>query len=420
MYPPREKLEHWAKITLLGIGMTCLDVAWIGLNGKQYLETKNISRQFDVNTSIPDACKPLNDSTTEYLCQETDLKWGILTLFCIQLPSIVMSICAAAGLTVGYFKYKDNPDIAYKVTKKYFLGILAFVFVPYPIVVLGHQVRHLCRRDAKMEMQSAILLFGEGALEASPQLLLQIYIILSDAEREVTTFQWLAITSAFLIIAKTSIELYASESGYWQDFQEFVKHERTFDDSMMKDKRLKAKLFIMIKISLPFLTSLMFKVGSLAIICTMLKAYSAIYLSVGIILAFIISYKAIETEKVTDDERLGVSLFYALCNITIVSKCPMYNRKGNFKPMMGVSIMWLIFHSMAMILLMIWYGALPTSYHLAHWPSTHVSSKAFFYPFCNILLFIIGPLSILALWTLRRQVKAMETDPRMWNAKLKE
>ena len=58
-------------------------------------------------------------------------------------------------------------------------GLAVFVVVPFPITVLVQQVWSLFVISPQMEMLSAIFLFGEGALEASPQLVLQNYIILS-------------------------------------------------------------------------------------------------------------------------------------------------------------------------------------------------------------------------------------------------
>ena len=119
--------------------------------------------------------------------------------------AMVMSLCGAVAMLTDYFKYNDDPDIICKVTKRAILGVLCMMFVPYPLVVLIQQVAHLFLQNPQMEMLSAILLYGEGSLEASPQLILQNYILMSDSERGVTTIQLLAIISAYFTIAKTSI-----------------------------------------------------------------------------------------------------------------------------------------------------------------------------------------------------------------------
>ena len=118
-------------------------------------------------------------------------------------------------------------------------------------------------------------------MEVSPQFILQNYILMSDAERGVAAIPILAITTAFFTIAKTSLELYASESGQWTDFGDFINHKRTYGDSLMEGKSLLTKLWTMVKISPAFLLSLVFKVGSFTIICTMLKGFSALYIFGG-------------------------------------------------------------------------------------------------------------------------------------------
>ena len=88
---------------------------------------------------------------------------------CIQLPAIVLAVCAATALML----YKPEKNCK----KLFFLAV--FVIVPFPLTVLVQQVWSLFVVSAQMEMMSAIFLFGEGVLEASPQLVLQNYIILS-------------------------------------------------------------------------------------------------------------------------------------------------------------------------------------------------------------------------------------------------
>ena len=129
----------------------------------------------------------------------------------------------------------------------------------------------------QMELLSAIFLFGEGALKASPQLLLLVYIIVSDAEREIPWIQKASIISSLITISKTAIELYVSESFNSAITPSAVlDHSDSLNDSMLKGKGLGRKLWIMAQLSLAFILSLAFKVGSIAIICALLKVYAVI------------------------------------------------------------------------------------------------------------------------------------------------
>ena len=218
--------------------------------------------------------------------------------------------------------------------------------------------------------------------------------------------QILAIVSAYFTIAKTSIEMFAAESGEWGCASHFIKHELTVDDSMLKNKTLLAKLLLLVQLSPAFLSSLVFRVGSLSVVCTLLKGYSGVYIGLGIVIAFVTAYNTVY--NLGSDERVGDSLFYCLTNVTILSKCPHYNRKKNYKPMFSVSLAWLVYHSLALCSLMFWYSLLP---HPAHWAATRLASPAIFYTVCGSLL-ALAPLSILALWGLKRQVMAM--GAKMW------
>ena len=86
-----------------------------------------------------------------------------------------------------------------------------------------------------MELWSAIFLFGEGSLEASPQLMLQIFIILSDSERKVAVIQVVSIVSSIITISKTAIEAFLSESYEFtiQFIENVLEHEKSNDDSFM-------------------------------------------------------------------------------------------------------------------------------------------------------------------------------------------
>ena len=121
------------------------------------------------------------------------------------------------------------------------------------------------------------------------------------------------------------------------------------------------------------------------------------------------------------DEQAGSALFYSLTNTTILAKCPLDNRERNYKQMMAVSITWLILHTTTLVGLIIWVGLLPDSTHLDHWSSHRFAliQPTIFYPTIGGIL-LLGPLSILALWGLKKQVLALEEkekgEKKFWHA----
>ena len=181
---------------------------------------------------------------------------------------------------------------------------------------------------------------------------------------------------------------------------------------MLAGRTLVENLKLMGRFSPAFLTSLIFKVGSIAIVCTFLKEYSAIYLGVGAVLAFIVAayFYHDHDDGYIDDECIGSGIFYALTNVTIVSKCPLGSRKQNFPQMKAVSLVWLVMHTVTLIILMVFITAMDPSTHLDHWSDHRFRFKdnqaLFFATTCAVIA--SGPISILFLWRLKKQVKAVE------------
>ena len=60
---------------------------------------------------------------------------------------------------------------------------------------------------------------------------------------------------------------------------------------MIQNKTICEKLSTLMKISPAFLTSLIYRVGCLSIISTMLQQYTAVYISIGIVLSFVTAYR---------------------------------------------------------------------------------------------------------------------------------
>merc|ERR1712079_166175 len=181
---------------------------------------------------------------------------------------------------------------------------------------------------------------------------------------------------------------------------------------------------IVFKISPAFISSFMFKVGSLTVICAYLKAYAMIYLAVGVVITFIAAYICSIYGMYGmggSDQKAGSALFYSLTNITILSMCPMNGRKLNYPQMVAVSATWLFLHSAMLVILMIWAGAFPESTHLDHWYEHRFALHPDLLNYvASVLIIIFGPLSLVCLWDLKKTVKAFEREEagerKLWEA----
>ena len=235
------------------------------------------------------------------VCEEKDFIWAAITFSFIQIPSLIFFICFAAGVIVeeGCSKGMIFP---------------LFIIVPFPLIVFLQQVGSIF--IDKLEVLSATLLFGEGSLEACPQLLLLLYTVLADVEREVSLIQKLSIGSSIGAIAKTIIELFASESHL--RVHKNISEYDSYNDSLLMDRGFFSKLWLMAAISPAFMTSFIYRVGCLAIVVVLFKAYSGIYIAFGVLVTFIVSF---------DGKGVGLTIIFAITNVGIIAKCSFFNRK---------------------------------------------------------------------------------------------
>jgi len=190
--------------------------------------------------------------------------------------------------------------------------------VPFPLVVAAQQLWTLCHPSDHMEVVSAILLFGEGALEASPSLLLSLYAILSDSERD-----WfgsggiillLSAVSSAITITKTSVDMYCSES-YRTDAtpNDLINHTASEGDSLIKGSGLCGTVGTIIKISPPFFLSLVHRVGSISVLTMMWHHYCLIYLGIGLLITFVVVFKSTNYLGGATDVRAGRTSIPPFC-----------------------------------------------------------------------------------------------------------
>ena len=110
---------------------------------------------------------------------------GSLTFTFIQMPAIILAIFTILGALAKGCREGFGSDQAKK-----FLSVVLLLLVPFPVLIFVQQVASIFIRTDQMEYWSILFLFGEGSLEAPPQLLLMMYIIFSDSEREVAWVTW--------------------------------------------------------------------------------------------------------------------------------------------------------------------------------------------------------------------------------------
>ena len=128
------------------------------------------------------------------------------------------------------------------------------------------------------------------------------------------------------------------------------------------------------------------------------------YILSGGILVLPIAYRAFFHQREAYDEKFALPFFYALTNITVVSKCPLGDRNDNYRPMKFVSLVWMCYHCLALIILTICYSVDVLPVDVA---TTRLSDPVLFYSLTSVTL-LMGPLSVLSLRWLMDTVKNLK------------
>ena len=404
-------IGHALKTILLRLGSNIFDVSSDVWNGLYHYYPKNVTRYLGNGSGrLPANCTlspEHNASEMMFTCAEEDTVFAALTFTFIQMPAIILAIFTVLGSLAKGCREGFGSDQAKK-----FLSVVLLLLVPFPLLICVQQVASIFIRTDQMEYWSILFLFGEGSLEAPPQLLLMMYIIFSDSEREVAWVTWVSLVSSVFTISKTSINLYLGESFWGSGGDTFVPEEifeaESLKDSMFKGKSLFQKIKLMVQVSPAFLTSLVFKVGSISIISAFLpKEYLALYVGLGVFVSFVVAYFSFNNSR--EEERVGFAIVFSLFNITILVRSTLGSRKENQKPMIAVSTAWLVLHTITLVALVIWFSAFDSSLQPSHWSDHHFFFKenpALFFSAASAMI-VFGLISILCLWGLERQVKAL-------------
>ena len=325
--------------------------------GLYYYHAKNVTRYMENSTVIPENCVPCPDSNSARMfeCLEEDRYLAGQTFGCIFLPSLSYAFDTARGVLLRCWKHGFD-DVAQQ-------GLLRFLFyllVPFPILVFGISLTSLFLRNEFMEYWSTITLLAEGLFEAAPQLIIQIYSILLDAERRPTPLHLFCLTSSFIIVSKCSIELFLCESLSTRSVsvEGMFKHERSNQDSMLKGRSIFQKLWLMAQFSPAFLTTNAFYTCNIALSIAFFNYETYLLISIAFtcttipIAFFFLSYN-------NRRDRVQNVLHYGVIPFTLV-KSLYDSRKECFPKMMTMAITRLILFTLILITLMIWFLTIDT------------------------------------------------------------
>ena len=122
---------------------------------------------------------------------------------------------------------------------------VSIVISAHVLLVVNLSYRYSTERaDGQMERLSGLLIFYETLFADGFQLILQIYIILSDSERRVDGRQVLSMLSSLVTVSKASIGLLLIQTNKSnpRSIEEFLNPENLNDDSLLDGKSIPQKL----------------------------------------------------------------------------------------------------------------------------------------------------------------------------------
>ena len=217
---------------------------------------KNFTWLFNGTNNICNELNSGDEDNFQFSCFERDPVFALLTLLFIYLPNvfIVRSIygrdsAAAilrlwgtlsvifgiilmatsgsdAGFMLGIFFLvlgastftKFTPSHARCSTVKVMTIDFCLKFLTYPLIILISpclvvliKLRTILPHNINLSKQKSTMSAGESLFEATPQLALQIYIVLTRSDRFPSYLQWAAMVGSLLTLALPSIETFLDE-----------------------------------------------------------------------------------------------------------------------------------------------------------------------------------------------------------------
>ena len=204
-----------------------------------------------------------------FSCFETDPYYSYATLAFILLPGLVVW---------RKLSFLDIPTTS-RLSKGWkYITLL----IPFPVLLLSVEVVALVNSGGCWSSLSELLLECEGTFESSLQLIVQIFIIFSRADRYPSDLQMITMSASFLLVMKTNLV-------------GFLQPRRNQKIPTMKEKVWKA--FTLLPMTF---TNSFFKLVSIALVCTLMR-----YVALGIYFVLTLSvFLHVKSDHVKSEKLL--------------------------------------------------------------------------------------------------------------------
>ena len=255
---PNETCSPLFYTVLIGIIVTLIPNSLIVLDIKaayEYLLGNWYLKRGDDPEPLNSICQDAGNGNRE--CFETDMIWGIMTLILLFLPGIFWSL----GIFIQFATHLREKDPDTYDRKRclffFFVPLAALTMVTFPLQLVAVSLVSCFNNQDQWMLLTSKIGIAEGLFNAHFQYLLQLFIFFVRADRHPSFFQYAAACGSLVFLVWSRIESLLVDRGGHK-----ISPGR--------------KVWWACRFGPMFLFNSAFKVGSISLICAMLR-YNAIW-----------------------------------------------------------------------------------------------------------------------------------------------
>lgn len=232
--------------TFFDVGMDSLAVNDY-LKGTYYVKNGDGSNCNGVYPDFP----PKNYSDTQTECFEKDPYFGYVTLFFLFFPGFGFSVWTF----LSFSNFLRGSDSTFRQNACFFIFFSPLTFLvctTFPLQLLAVNLVALLNKGDQWTLLTTKYSIAEGLYDASLQFCVQLFIVFTMADRIPSTIQYLSLVGSIVMLAYTRIEAHLLDQG---------GHVMPIKEKIIKTLKL-----------IPiFLSNSIFKLGSIGLICSLLR-----------------------------------------------------------------------------------------------------------------------------------------------------